>query len=33
MNKEHTVREEFTKGLLAHNPLFVALLGMCPALA
>ncbi len=33
MNKELTVREEFTKGLLAHNPLFVALLGMCPALA
>lgn len=33
MNKEHTIREEFTKGLLAHNPLFVALLGMCPALA
>lgn len=33
MNKERTVREEFTKGLLAQNPLFVALLGMCPALA
>ena len=33
MNKEHTVREEFTKGLFAQNPLFVALLGMCPALA
>lgn len=33
MNKERTVREEFTKGLFAQNPLFVALLGMCPALA
>ncbi|MCQ4575105.1 MAG: electron transport complex subunit E [Candidatus Brocadiales bacterium] len=33
MNKEHTIKYEFTKGLWAHNPLFVALLGMCPALA
>ncbi|MEE9200846.1 MAG: electron transport complex subunit E [Candidatus Brocadiales bacterium] len=33
MNKDRTVREEFTKGLFAQNPLFVALLGMCPALA
>jgi electron transport complex protein RnfE len=33
MKKEHTIREDFTKGLLAQNPLFVALLGMCPALA
>lgn len=33
MNKEHTITHEFTKGLFAHNPLFVALLGMCPALA
>lgn len=33
MNKEHTIIQEFTKGLFAHNPLFVALLGMCPSLA
>lgn len=33
MKGEPTLREELTKGFFAHNPLFVALLGMCPSLA
>lgn len=31
--KKVTLREEFTKGIWKKNPLFVSLLGMCPALA
>jgi len=31
--KKRSVKEEFTKGIWAKNPLFVVLLGLCPALA
>lgn len=31
--KELTLTKELTKGFFAHNPLFVAILGLCPSLA
>ena len=33
LNKESTAHEEFLKGLWKENPVFIAVLGMCPVLA
>jgi len=33
LNKESTAHEEFLKGIWKENPVFIAVLGMCPVLA
>ena len=32
-SQERTLRAEFSKGIIAENPIFVLLVGLCPALA
>ena len=30
---ERSLREEFTKGVIVENPIFILLVGLCPTLA
>ena len=33
MEEKQSVKQNFLKGIIAENPIFVSLLGMCPTLA